>query len=531
MRLLFAGALMAALAPAVAGPAEGTRVETLAFRRTPGRTVLTLTVDGEPAPADVRRVGRELLVTLSASLPESLALPEPRLPVEVLRVDRGPPLVLRLQVAENVPFETRQAGPTLHVSLPAPPDDVPSSRTVAELYPLIFPPPAPVAETAESPAGAAADEGGILLGPIRLHPRLTGTLVSSRVRLREDEEPVKATYYELQPGLGGDLAFRGGTLRLEYQPRLRFFSSFEEIEEPSHLVQASLDLPLLGPGLVLQARHRWARGILETSEVDPGREYFFDLARFTRNETTLGVRWETAARLVAEGDVHRNEVAFDDESGFFSFEERGAGLGLLYELTPAARATLRGGYSEVPGTEERPVAESDASWVRLGLAGEPLPLLTGTAEVGWERRQAPRAGPGGTRYHGLTVSASLTKEITRESRLTISANRQTQLSGFEDDAFYVTSSVQGDLAVSLPGSVSAHAGPHYRRNDYRTETGTLGEPRRDRILGWSVGAGRRLTRWALLRVDYTWERRRSNLDFYDTRTSSLLFHLGFGVGR
>jgi len=65
-------------------------------------------------------------------------------------------------------------------------------------------------------------------------------------------------------------------------------------------------------------------------------------------------------------------------------------------------------------------------------------------------------------------------------------------------------------------------------NRYPTVATALGTPRRDAIVNWTAGLGRRISRWAFVRADYRRDRRDSNLDFYDQRTHAFYAELGLG---
>ena len=84
------------------------------------------------------------------------------------------------------------------------------------------------------------------------------------------------------PGAGvtASTPVRDGLLTAEYEARLRYFSKIPQVGDTSHLAGARLDMPL-GSRTLLRLSHRYTRATLETTVVDPGREYFFDLARFT----------------------------------------------------------------------------------------------------------------------------------------------------------------------------------------------------------------------------------------------------------
>ena len=202
---------------------------------------------------------------------------------------------------------------------------------------------------------------------------------------------------------------------------------------------------------------------------------------------------------------------------------------LGYDVSPALRAALGYGYTRIPFTVERPQAESHTHSTFGELRGEILPLTNGNVSVGYSSQTSPNAGPGGTRFAGLTASGRLEKSFTPSSRLTLSGTRATRVSNFEENAFYLSSAVDILLHAGLPLSLALQAGAGYHRNDYRTVASSVGEPRRDEIRGWTLGLGRPVTRHAFIRADYRRERRDSNIDAFDSRSNVLIVELGVGL--
>ena len=88
------------------------------------------------------------------------------------------------------------------------------------------------------------------------------------------------------------------------------------------------------------------------------------------------------------------------------------------------------------------------------------------------------------------MSAALTRQLGRESSLALYASRSTPVSAYEENAFYVSTGLQGTLQVPLPAQFQLRGGLGYQWNDYRTVASEIGGPREDRILGWYVGLRR-----------------------------------------
>ena len=410
-----------------------------------------------------------------------------------------------------------------------------------DLYLSILPPPIgdPEAVASEDPGGqtqgtasGVRDDGardGLHLGRVQLNPALHALYVRAEGALLDTAEPVEDRYFELRPKVGAEVPISTGYARGSYEVRIRRGSSFDIVESTTtHIGDLSLQLPLGGVAEMLAAEH-FARGILETAEVDPGREYFFRLGRFTRHRHSLGLHLLPGGRADAIVGGSLDVVELDDQSAFFDHEQQAVSVQLGYEVRPALRAALGYGYTRIPFTVERPQVESHLHSAFGELRGEILPLTNGALSIGYSSQTSPNAGPGGTRFTGLTAAGRLEKSFTPSSSLTLAGTRATRVSGFEQNAFYVTSAVEVILRAALPWSLALEAGAGYHRNGYRTLASSIGAPRRDEIRGWMLGLGRPLTRHAFMRADYRRERRDSNIDAFDSRSNVLTAQLGVGL--
>jgi hypothetical protein len=369
------------------------------------------------------------------------------------------------------------------------------------------------------------------LGFIRFRPWVAISYVDTKSSL-ETPEPVRDKYFEIDPhlglGLGANLPLPGqGRLLLTYEPRFRLSSSFEELSHPTHLASGTANLPI-GAFVILRGSYHYANGLLETTEVDPGREYFFQLAPYVRHQTRLGATANPGGLLNVDVDAMRDSVQVDDASGFFDHRTETIDGKLNYQFAATARAFLSYVFSRVPPSEERPIVESRAHTVALGVVGDLTPLLTADVTLGFTSLSAPFAGEGGTSYRGSTLTATLRKEFSPSASVSLLASRGTYPSGFENNAFYVASGAGAAVDLGLPFSLVFHASAGGQVNSYRVPATGLDVPRRDEIWDWSVGLGRALTRWAYLRADYRRERRNSNLPAFQTHAHLFMVQLGLG---
>ncbi len=202
--------------------------------------------------------------------------------------------------------------------------------------------------------------------------------------------PVRDQYLQVAPGVTASLPIGQGTLAAEYEPRLRFFSSIPEVGETSHFAAARLELPL-GSRTLVRLAHRYTRATLETTVVDPGREYFFDLERYTYNESSALARVDVGARMWVEGEGRISWNRFDEQqqAGFFDYDHRALRAGLGYDIANDLRATVSYSYDRLPPSPDRAIVESGAHSVIGALAGTLGPQTQATVQAGFRHQTNP----------------------------------------------------------------------------------------------------------------------------------------------
>jgi hypothetical protein len=374
-------------------------------------------------------------------------------------------------------------------------------------------------------------------GSVRVKPTLLLSYVDGDAAFLDTATPVRDHYLQIEPTIAlgaGTPGTATSQFTLTYGPRFRVGAAVEELRTPSHFATATLDVPL-GIMFALHARHHFAHGVLETAEADPGREFFFRLSPFTRQETHAELAVNPQGVLGLEVGAGRDSVRIDEGSGFFTHRTDSLLSSVDYHFGVASRVFVRYEWDHVPAPLERPIVESTGSTVSVGVAGDLLPLLRGDLLAGFRSLDAPRAGSGGTRYRGSVLSATLRKEFTPSASLGLLGRRETYPSGFEENAFYVVTGVGAETDLAFPLSLVFHGAVGWQRNGYEVVATGLAVPRQDTIVSWSAGVGRAVTRWSFLRVDYRDDRRHSNVPGFATHGHVLVFQLGLGpapgVGR
>jgi hypothetical protein len=402
--------------------------------------------------------------------------------------------------------------------------------SVSELYPQLFPggPPHTAPETVEPAPEPMAGAGGVPFGPFRVRAGVDARYVDADTYVEGPAERTRARYLEVVPRVTAEAPLADGRLALEYRPSLRAFSDIDEVNSNSHRARAGIHLPL-GPAVTARLQDTFVSGVLDTRDVDPGGEYFFDLGHFRRNRIDGGLSILLNPRLSLELAAATTALRFQEESSFFDYDARLASAGLGYELTPTLKTALLYSYDTVPTPAERPEAAYRAHNAQLTFTGDILPLVSGQLMLGYRDQSSPNAGPGGTRYRGFTMAGSVTKQFTHDSDVTLFVDRSTPVSAFEENAFYVYTAVQASGRFPLPLEFQLRGGLGYQWNDYRTVAAGIGEPREDRVFGYHVGLRRSVLRQLFLSAAYRREERHSNLERFDTDSDGFFLQLEWDI--
>jgi hypothetical protein len=516
---------LAANSPAAEPEVRAVRVTTLDFRT----AVRILTSDDVP-PGEVVREGDEVVIRLAGTAPADLGAPPLEKPLEAIKIDREAGVtIVRVRVAPEIPFEGSHEPGMLTVVFGEQPAPELRGPVTPELYQLLFPTGSTAQKVEEEQTRVQGSGEGIVLGPATLRPYVSASWVDADV-LFNGPVPVRDRYLQIAPGVTASMPLSQGLLALEYEPRLRFFSHIPEVNETSHFAGARIERAI-GSRTLVRVGDRFTRAVLETTVVDPGREYFFDLARYTFNDATAAARVDLGARLSAEAEAGWRFARFDEhpEGGFFDYDNRAVRAGLGYDIGSDLRATVSYAFEGIPPSPDRDVVESSAHNVIGTLAGTIAPLTSGSVTVGFRSQTNPLATGESASFNGVTLGGTLRRQLARSSSVELQWNRSTDPSSYDTNAYYVTNSIVASVSFPVPFQVWARASAGLYHNGYPNDAPGLGEPRRDDIFGWTVGVGRQIGWRAWIRADYRRERRNSNLPGYDVTTSGFVVQMGVGL--
>ncbi len=223
---------------------------------------------------------------------------------------------MRVKVAPEVPFEASHEPGMLTVVFGEQPAPELRGPVTPDLYRRLFPTAAEgrAARPRRRRPSTAGARRALVIGPVTLRPYVSASWVDADVLAFDNPVPVRDQYLQVAPGVTASMPVRDGLLAAEYEPRLRFFSDIPLVNETSHFAGLKLESPV-GSRAFLRLGYRYTRAILETTVVDPGREYFFDLSRFTFHEVSALARVDLGARLSAEAEARCGHDALRRDAG------------------------------------------------------------------------------------------------------------------------------------------------------------------------------------------------------------------------
>lgn len=545
-------------------------------------------LSGPPSSYSATREGDDILVRIAAVALPGLSLPAAKDPIRSFVLGSGPAFSLRVTLAEGYahemvremsslqlilrkPAETGTLGAPSPASTPDPasippavPERTPNRAAdpvgadTADLYRRLF------SSTSDPlPLGVGRTDIGepenwysnfTFLG-FQARPWISVSYVDGKTTLPGSNSVTADSYWIVQPnlGLGFSPQFGGareGQWSINYTPRFRRQLNLSLPRLGSHFFDISLDQPVASFGSIYAAYH-FSKGVLETDEIDPGREYGIglnrvvdtSLERFRRNSFGVGVKFDFVADTLVDVGVGKTAVRYGrvpedepfrfGERAFFDYDTRSLNGSLRRGLGASRFLSLLFGVHDTPTQKERKQVEGRGYSYGVAVEGDIAALTTGRILLGYRTQKNPNAGAGGQNYKDLTFGAQLVREISEDTTIGVGADRKLYLSAYAENGFYVADSFRGDLNKRLPFDVYLRGSAGLQSNSYKaspqvSETSGALVLRKDRIRHWSIGLTRSVTERAYLRFDYTSERRNSNLDRFDIHSRALTLQLALG---
>ncbi|MCI0407113.1 MAG: outer membrane beta-barrel protein, partial [Acidobacteria bacterium] len=369
---------------------------------------------------------------------------------------------------------------------------------------------------------------GIRLGHFLFQPLVDATYVWGDNLLLSSGEPFKDSALLVRGRAAFDLLDSEQSLRIVYDLTYRDFQKFELVQKFSHFLNFEAGLAL-SPRIHLDLGNHLVRGSFESHEIDPGREVFFSIDPFLRNNSRGVLRYEFSERLGLKLLGNFNHVQFLDggAASFYDYDTATAAASFLYQVS--ALTSLFGEYRRAvtPEPVDRPEAASTANSLFFGITGEITPVLVGTAQAGYQWQEI---GPESdrSRFRGLVAEVGLTRSFGEISQFTIKGGRTTFLSNFEGNGYYLANYLEARLILPLAQRLRLLSEGFFFDNNYPWDAALERPVREDQALSASAGLVYFLTPLAYVRGDYRYERRYSTLEEFRYRNSALQVLVGFG---
>ena len=218
-------------------------------------------------------------------------------------------------------------------------------------------------------------------------------------------------YFQFEPGIAARAPVGLGAFTAEYAPSFRAGANFAATQDPTHVVTGTLDLPF-GSDSQLTLSDRYVASTLDAREVDPGGEYFFDLARFQRNLLSANARLAVGPRLFVELGGAYNHVSFDETGRLLPLREPAwPRPGWATRSRPTCARPFPTCTTRSPRRRSAPRPKQAPAPPSFTLQGDLLPLLTGRLSLGYRDQESPNAAAGGQRFRGFIMSGSLDPRV------------------------------------------------------------------------------------------------------------------------
>lgn len=550
--------------------------------------VLRFVLSGPPTSYSATPEDGGIVVRIAAEPIPGLTLPTPRAPFSGMALGVGPTFSLRLGLTDARRHEMVRDLSSLRLILKATARANPAATPQPAATPVASASPDPSTSPSPDPMTRREDAPGADTGDLyrRLFPTSgdpTNTDIGKSEIASKDNwfsnfkwlgiqarpwvsvsyvdgktvQPLTGTvnadtYWVIQPNLGLGFSPRiggrdegEGQWKINYTPRFRRLANLGLPHLTSHFFDVGLDQPVASLGS-FYATYHLSKGVLETEEVDAGREYGIGLnrvidtplERFRRSSVDFGVRVNFLADTELNVGASQSQVRYGDtavsnsDRAFFDYDSRMLNASLRRGLGESRFLSALFSVHDTPSQTERVQAEGRGYSYGVSLEGDLVALTTGRLMFGYRTQNNPNAGEGGQSYKNISYGAQIVRDISEDTTLGLNADRRLYLSAYADNGFYVADSAKLDLNTRLILGIYLRASGGLQSNHYKaspqSNDGSTLVLREDRIRNWSVGLARSLREWLFLRADYVSERRDSNLDRFDIRTRAFTLQLGFG---
>jgi hypothetical protein len=375
-------------------------------------------------------------------------------------------------------------------------------------------------------AGQAA-EGGVRLGPLRVHPGIAVTETFTDNYFLDKDDKRSEWITTVSPSLVLHLPIRRHSVDFQYRSDFNENARLHDYNTDNHMLAGRFTLDFPG-GLLIKAGHQWIYNNNPATTFGEENKRFMDNLSTVEAVYRFSDRYSVGARY--GHTVHRfDEERFDlDDS-----DKDDVALEVGYRILPKTTLFLEGGWTGTQYPNRDPVSfDNDLYRVWIGARTKPTAKIVGELKGGWSRKvfQDDRVGDDVSTYG---FEGSLHYDPTPYTRLGLVLFRR-----IEDTQFTTTQSVAYGATYNTTGgtfqatqrftprlSARGSVGLVY---DQYNEEGITGEKRKDTRFQGGLGIDYKIWKWIVLGSSYRFTRNDSNVDMEDYTENRFMAHVSFG---
>lgn len=318
--------------------------------------------------------------------------------------------------------------------------------------------------------GGFNQAGSLALGGILLKPSMvvSYSYESNLQALSKDYQP--NTSLVASPTIEAFLPVTRNGIRLDYTLIYRNYRNLSIAQNFDHLFNADSQFDL-SPTVTVAVRDHFSSSAIDAREFVPGREVVFADSQFKRNEIGTLLSWALSENDSLSFTGSWNRVSFanfteSSEVPFYGYNQMSYAGTYKRDLSERFAIFGNGGYRQNKTKDPRNLADSKGFEIEGGIDGSLTPLVTGQFSAGIRWDSYPGASQKTSR--GLIFRGAFSKEISERSQAGISLSRSSNLSYFQQNAYFVSTGIGGSYSRELGPKLIASISAGYQRNSYPT---------------------------------------------------------------
>jgi hypothetical protein len=318
--------------------------------------------------------------------------------------------------------------------------------------------------------GSFNQAGAFTLGRILLKPSavVSYSYESNMQALSKDYQPDTALV--VSPTIEAFLPLTRNGIRLEYTLLYHKYQNLGIAQNYDHTLNADSEFDISST-MTLAVRDHFSMSSIDAREFVPGREIVFSDSPFKRNDLGMQLSWALSENdnLAMNGNWNRvffNDEGTDKEVPFYSYNQLSYGGSYKRDLTERFAIFGNTSYHQNRTRDPRNLANAKGFAVEGGIDGSLTPLITGQFSAGIQWDSYP--GTSQQTAMGAVFRGAFSKEISERSQLMISLARSSNLSYFQQNAYFTSTGIGGTYTRELGPKLIVSFSPGYQRNGYPT---------------------------------------------------------------